>query len=58
MKIARVGIHLKWKAYHWVFKHDSQAYKFKYCVSQSVSASYLISLIQQTEIELVSIPDR
>ena len=56
MKIARVGIHLKWKAYHWVFKHDSQAYRFRDYASQSVSASYLISLIQQTEIELVSIP--
>ena len=58
MKIARVGSHLKWKSYHWVFKHDSQAYTFKYCVSQSVSAHYLIFLIQQTVIELVPIPDR
>ena len=58
MKIARVGIHLKWKVYRWVFKHDSQAYEFKYYISQSISASYFISLIQQTEIELVPIPDR
>ena len=57
MKIARVGTHLKWKTYHWVFKHDSQAYVFKYYVSQSISASYFISLIQQTEIELVPIPN-
>ena len=57
MKIARVGIHLKWKTYHWVFEHDPQAYTFKYCVSQSVAASYLISLIQQTVIELVPIPN-
>ena len=58
MKIARVYSHSKWKAYHWVFKHDSRAYKFRDYVSQSVSTAMLLYLIQQTVIELVPIPDR
>ena len=58
MKIARVYAHINTESYYWVFKHNCHSYRFKYYISQSVSASYLIALIQKTEIELVPIPDR
>ena len=57
MKIARVYVYLEANVYRWSFKRDYHSYKFKYYVSQSVSASYLISLIQKTEIEFVPIPN-
>ena len=55
MKIAKVYSHLRINSYRWAFNHDYQSYRFRDYVSQSISASFLISLIQQTEIELVSI---
>ena len=57
MKIVRVYAHSKISVYRWIFKHDYQSYSFIHYVSQSVPASYLTSLIQQTEIELVPIPN-
>lgn len=57
MKIARVYVYLEVNVYRWSFKRDYHSYKLSYGVSQSVSAHYLISLIQKTEIELVPIPN-
>ena len=57
MKLTNVYIYLERNVYRWVFKHDNHSYKFKHYISQSVSMDYLISLIQETEIELVPIPD-
>lgn len=57
MKLTRVYVYEERNIYCWVFKHDSHLYIFKHYVSQSISMDYLISLIQETEIKLVPIPN-